>query len=442
MIALLFIFSACDDELTVYSDPVEDDTIEVKSEVKNVPEGGYIMWTGNYERVIIDGEVLSITKFRLVNTVDPTDIQFAYCANRFIFCYEGSTYHPVSADAYFKSGEDTQIMAMLNYAINKYRWLEKDNPAGYDQLIQCIIWKAIHDGNFTSIENDAANILEMFHDVLDNFDKTVEEDETNIHLEGEGVSHQGTGYTDYGPFWVSDDGISENVDYTLTLVQDDNSAKFIMDDEEITTVKSGEPFYVRVPEGVIGDFSITAGASILRYFLFVNDYTFYVDARDLDEDGEFNGQPSFQPLFQPLIKIETDEYFYTCSSGFSVQNNENETETITVSCLIWNKGKSYGCGVSINQFKVNGITLKNYKNYLTPAKFDFAISQAPKKYAPTAIYTFSEKIVKNNRIYEKIYQLKVALYENNSWKGYAGTIIVDIRGGTHAHQKIELERIF
>jgi len=121
-------------------------------------------------------------------------------------------------------------------------------------------------------------------------------------------------------------------------------------------------------------------------------------------------------------------------------------ETIWINGLNWNNGntsdKDGANGAGIISFSVDGIILKNNKNYVTPVNFDKVITKAPAKNEEPAIYTVTERTVTNNGKYEKVYDVKVALYKDNVWKGYEGTITVDNPGGNDKNQKIELVRVF
>jgi hypothetical protein len=121
---------------------------------------------------------------------------------------------------------------------------------------------------------------------------------------------------------------------------------------------------------------------------------------------------------------------------------ENTDETITLTNISWNNGNGNGNGGGINQFSVNGTTLKSNTNYMTPANFDGAIKKAPQN-GVTAIYTVDDIVTKNSG-YEKVYYVRVALFDsmNGIWKVYAGTATVDNPGGNNNNQQAVLTRIF
>ena len=441
MLSLTLIFSACNDKPIDFVNPDDNVSANARGATKTSTGKQYILLTTNFATITVDDEQKAITRFKLVNTVDPDDIEYAYCAHMNVYCYENSIYQAVSAEKYFTNGEDEQLMAVLSYAIHHYGWLETDHPTGYDQLLQSIVWSVIHGCEVTDISNDEADILEMYNDSFANFDKPVADPyETVVTMEGAGSAKTGAGFTDYGPFWVSENDLLENISFTLTLAEGDESAVFVIDGDETTQAKPGEPFYLRVPAGLTGDFKFTADAATTQDISFVSDYNFYVDIRDLNEEDEFDGVPSYQPVIQPLPDVETRQYSYACSGAFTV--SEQPIETIVITGVNWNNGNGNGNGDGINQLTVNGVTLKNNKNYVTPDHFDVAVIQAPDKNEPAAIYTVLERTVTQNGTYQKVYDVKVALYENGFWKGYAGTITVDNPGGNNQNQAIVLERIF
>jgi hypothetical protein len=123
---------------------------------------------------------------------------------------------------------------------------------------------------------------------------------------------------------------------------------------------------------------------------------------------------------------------------------ETTDGTITLTGLNWNNGNGNGNGGGINQFSVNGVTLKNNKNYMTSASFDTAVKQAPAKNAETAIYSVDERSVQNSfGAYEKVYYVRVALFDSATgvWKIYAGTVSVNNPGGNDKDQQVVLTRI-
>ncbi|MDR0373311.1 MAG: hypothetical protein LBI79_07145 [Nitrososphaerota archaeon] len=119
-------------------------------------------------------------------------------------------------------------------------------------------------------------------------------------------------------------------------------------------------------------------------------------------------------------------------------------EKITLTGLNWNNGNGNGNGGGINQFSVNGVTLKSNKNYVTPANFDVTIAKTSLgKNDNTEIYTVTDiTVTSNDGTFVKVYDIKVALYQNGTWKGYSGSITVDNPGGNNKNQQTDLTRIF
>ncbi|MDR0373351.1 MAG: hypothetical protein LBI79_07350 [Nitrososphaerota archaeon] len=125
---------------------------------------------------------------------------------------------------------------------------------------------------------------------------------------------------------------------------------------------------------------------------------------------------------------------HTCTelSFAEFKNIEIWTKTVipTVTDVSWNNGNGNGNGGGINQLTVNGITLKNNKNYVESKNFDTSIAKTTlTKNDPTAIYTVKEKTVNGGGQYEKIYDIKIALFEDSAWRVYTGQLCVDNPGG-------------
>ncbi|MDR1992347.1 MAG: hypothetical protein LBQ98_02440 [Nitrososphaerota archaeon] len=118
----------------------------------------------------------------------------------------------------------------------------------------------------------------------------------------------------------------------------------------------------------------------------------------------------------------------------------NDSEQIMITSLSWNNGNDGG----INQFSINGITLKNNKNYVTPANFDAIVAKTTfDKTDNTEIYTVTKTTVTDNDgQYVKVYDIKVALCQDGAWKGYSGSITVDNPGGNNKNQQTDLARFF
>ncbi|MCL2134185.1 MAG: hypothetical protein FWH37_01310 [Candidatus Bathyarchaeota archaeon] len=110
-----------------------------------------------------------------------------------------------------------------------------------------------------------------------------------------------------------------------------------------------------------------------------------------------------------------------------------------ISEVSWNNGNGNGNGNGINQLTVNGITLKNNKNYVEPKNFETTVTKTVlAKNDPTAIYTVIDKPVSNTNggQYEKVYDIKIGLFENGAWKVYSGLLSTDNPGGNEAIQPI------
>jgi hypothetical protein len=334
--------------------------------------------------------------------------------------------------------------------MNNYGWLEAENPYGYRQMMQCVIWMIIHGCSVTSVENDENEIImEAIGHIHDNIDDIKDFYDTGVTMEGtNSAAMKDDSFALYGPYQVAENALLTDVDFELTFDEGGDHAKFVNETgEEITRVQPEEPFYVQVPNDVFGDFAFTATASTTQELWFVNDFKFFIDIHDVEI---FPDMHNFQPLFQPVTNPEEWIYFYSCSGSFTIEQPEEpdepeepEIETITLTGLNWNNGDGNGNGGGINQFTVNGITLKNNKNFVTPEKFDVLVTKAPGKNDETAIYTVTERAVsKDNGNYVKVYDIKVALYNDDIWKGYGGSITVDNPGGNNPNQQIDLERIF
>jgi hypothetical protein len=145
--------------------------------------------------------------------------------------------------------------------------------------------------------------------------------------------------------------------------------------------------------------------------------------------------------------IKNQEFAYSANHSFTIIQTETitQTEKITITDINWNNGqtsnKDDANGGGINQLTVKNTTLKNNKNYVTPTNFETTISKAPSKNGNTEIYTIVERTVTNNGAYIKVYDTKVALFENNAWKVYSGSIPVNNPGGNDKNLKIDLARI-
>ncbi|MDR0471521.1 MAG: hypothetical protein LBH79_07370 [Nitrososphaerota archaeon] len=100
-----------------------------------------------------------------------------------------------------------------------------------------------------------------------------------------------------------------------------------------------------------------------------------------------------------------------------------------ISDVSWNNGNGNGNGGGINQLTVNGIVLKSSKNYVAPENFEAVIAKTTlAKNDPTAIYTVVERNADGDGQYEKVYAMKIALFEDGAWKVYKGRLVVDNPG--------------
>jgi len=441
LVALTLIFGACNKDLI---NQAEDENSANAVRLKS-SDGVYtVIYTNDIDNAIINGKVTGIMRFKLID--DEENTEFAYCADLNTFCYNGAKYKVVSTDGYFKNNEDTKIMAALTYMMNEYGWMETDNPNGYRLITQCIIWKIINNCEITTIYNSDGKIIkEALDHINDNIGEITEDYITSVTMQGENTAVEDGDFVNYGPYQVSENVFLSDVVFDLTFDKGGDNATFVDETgEEITQVKPGESFFVRVTAEVFGEFAFTATASATEKLWYVDDFRFFIDVRD----ENFPEKHEYQPLLQPLTNSDARTYFYSCSSSFTITSTEPEPEPkpepefITLTALNWNNGDGNGNGGGINQFTVNGITLKNNKNYVTPAIFDVKVAKTPGKNDETAIYTVTERTVTKNGKYTKVYDIKVALYGDGIWKGYGGTITVDNPGGNNNNQQVDLERIF
>ncbi|MDR1171576.1 MAG: hypothetical protein LBL24_03890 [Bacteroidales bacterium] len=435
MIALVLVFSACDKDRIQQEE--DEDGANAVVRLGSQIEGEYTVYSDGLAKVIIEGDEKYITRFKLID--DYANTLYAYCADINAPCYEGSRYKSVPGDDYFTKGEDVKIMAAITYAMNEYGALEATNPYGYRQLLQCVIWRIIHDYEVTSVDNAEGEIIKDIIDhIYDHIDDMKNDYSTGITMEGTGAATRAGTFVNYGPYQVSENALLTDAGFDLTFDPDGNQAAFVDGQGlEIMQVKSGEPFYVQVPNDASGEYSFTATASTTKKLWYVNDFQFFIDVRDS------NVPYMYQPLFRPITNSGEWTSFYTCSGNFTATPMEpEEPEKIMLTCLIWNN-RDCGGSRGIDRFTVDGITLKDSKNYVTPADFNARTAKTPGKKGITAIYTVTERTVKDacgKRI--KVYDIKVAFYKDGVWKGYGGTITVDGPGGNNKNQQVELIRIF
>ena len=132
-------------------------------------------------------------------------------------------------------------------------------------------------------------------------------------------------------------------------------------------------------------------------------------------------------LYEKLGEIDEDEESIIPEETF-------DSDVIVVSNLNWNNGNQSG----INSFMIDGMTLKNNKNYMELEDFNIATMQEMKKVP--ALFTVIEKNIENNNGYEKEYVIKVALYKNGIWVLYNGSLIVNNEGGKEKDKTFELTK--
>ena len=431
LVALVVFFSACSKDLT---NQVDDDEPVVHSAHLTDVGGEYTVYSEGLAAAVIDGRQVYITRFKLID--DNGNVEYAFCADMNAPCYDGARYESVSADNYFKNGEETKIMAALTYIMNKYGWMESVNIHGYRQMIQCILWMIIHDYEVTSVDNvEDEIIMYVINYLYGNIDEITDDYNTGVIMQGVDDATKDGLFVNFGPYRVSENALLADVDFNLSFNLGGDYATFVDDTGmEITQVKPGEPFYVRTPDDVFGDFHFTAAASTTNELRYVSDFRFFTDIRP----------GNYQPLFQPVISSEAETYFYSCDGNFTATPSETETppetEKITLTGLCW----AYGICGGINSFTVEGITLQSSKNYVMPGFFDMMVKMSPTcTYSATAIYTVIERMVcVDNHKYVKVYDLKVAFYIDGVWKVYGGAITVDNPFGSHMVQQVDLERIF
>ena len=459
IVALALLISACSKDLPNYQAedepykdlPNQEEEFDLDIVRLNNSECEYTVYSDGLAAIVIDGRLEYVTRFKLVD--DYGNTIHAYCANMEAPCHERARYKCASADDYFKDDAETKIIAALTYIMNQYGWLETANPNGFRQMVQSIIWRIIHGYEVSFVDNEDGEIIkDVINHIYDNIDDISNDYRAGVTMEGDNTGVEDGLFVNYGPYYVSENALLTEVDFHLTFSSNGVNAIFV--DEtglEITQVKPEEPFYLRVSDDAFGDVIFTAAASTIEELWYVNDFLFFIDVREGD----------YQQLFHPVMSQEASIYFYSCEGYLTITSKEPEPEPepkpepepepepkpepepeieiITLTKLSWNNGNNGG----INSFTVNGISLKNGKNYVPPANFDALVTKTPGKNDETAIYTVTERTIsENNGKYLKVYDLKVALYIGGVWKGYCGTISVDNPGGNNANQQVDLERYF
>ena len=408
----------------------------------NAAENKYTASYGDVYSVHFGNRDEPVVRFELQNDQgDP--IGYAYSITTEIHPYNGATYKPAPVTDYFKTDQAQQVMAAITYITNNYAWMETTDFAGYQQIIQPTIWKIIHGIEVTAIKNtNEKQIIDILNSIQDNIDNILKEYNTGVTLQGtKGTGISSAGYTDYGPFQVSTT-ILGKVDYKLAFTSTSKNATFVdTTGNTIHQVKPGEQFYVRVTNDITGDIEFNVSLATTQSINYVYDLNCFVDTKD-----GITHPPLVQPLFEPLTNRgnKNQEFAYSANHSFTITPT-TQTEKITITAINWNNGqtnnKDGANGGGINQLTVKNIILKNNKNYVTPTNFEATITKTPSKNDNTAIYTVVERTVTNNGAYTKVYDTKIALFENNVWKVYSGSIPLNNPGGNDKNLKIDLTRI-
>jgi hypothetical protein len=111
--------------------------------------------------------------------------------------------------------------------------------------------------------------------------------------------------------------------------------------------------------------------------------------------------------------------------------------------LNWNNGnisnRNGANGGGINAFSIEGVTLRNNRNYLTPDNFEEALINPANQ--PAAIYTVVERTVIEGEVYTKVHVVRVALMGEQGWRLFEGTITVDNPGGNNNRQQIAVIQV-
>ena len=150
-------------------------------------------------------------------------------------------------------------------------------------------------------------------------------------------------------------------------------------------------------------------------------------------DPSYNGATGYENCQPQIVPI------YDCPTPDPVATGLN-----------WNNGvakpeKDGENGVGLNQFTLDGFTLKNNKNYLARTnflnRFDVATPAAPTSKEEKGYFTLIERDPLlpsqfNGNGKFKSYHVYVALYKTTSWKFYEGVITVDNPGGNNNKQKL------
>jgi hypothetical protein len=159
---------------------------------------------------------------------------------------------------------------------------------------------------------------------------------------------------------------------------------------------------------------------------------------DLDETVDYNGGNDFG-FYAEYVGSPS----HSCDelSFAEFKDIELWTKSLVpdISEVSWNDGNGNGNGNGINQLVVNGITLKSSKNYVEPENFAAIAKTVLAKNDPNAIYTVIGKTIDNddNGSYEKVYDIKIGLFEDSVWKVYSGLLSVGNPGRNEAVQPLK-----
>ncbi|MCL2323610.1 MAG: hypothetical protein FWC47_16065 [Oscillospiraceae bacterium] len=250
---------------------------------------------------------------------------YAYCANMDLPCKDGDKYQMVSASTYLAADKYDQIKAALTYVLNNYKNL---TAIEMDTIVQGIVWKITNGYTLNSVSSKSSNnaainaalVKQAIDDGIAHIGDITNDYKTGVTMMGNGTAVTGTLCTNYGPYNVSDNTILANVYFNLTV--NNSNVTFVNESgETITKVLPGQKFYVCVPDGVSGDFSFTATASLDQTCKYVKDLNYFLNISDVS-----TGKVIYQPLFQPLVELLIDQkdktYLYECSGSFSVKKVE------------------------------------------------------------------------------------------------------------------------
>ena len=242
---------------------------------------------------------------------------YSYCADINLPCHQGYQYKIASANEYFRAEKADEIMAAVSYLRNKSGELETANPVQYGAILQSVIWCIIHDYNVTSDSNPV--VRDAVEYVLNNLDNLTDQWKNGVTIEGTGTASRAGDYILYGPYNISSYEILADCVFDLTFSSGGDNAVFVNPEgNEITKIKSGQRFYVKVPADASGEFKFISTVSADREFWFAGDYYLFINVEDIDRQPLY--QPLFLPLFLPLFDPEMEEYHYSGSAGFMIES--------------------------------------------------------------------------------------------------------------------------